>query len=196
MLLYVLLAAHVASAELITVSTDWKAPIITTNTAATVEVDVMPFLGEADWGGPYKSYRQALSGLGSEFVRFSPWFANPEIVVPELTPHVCNATTPASNWNSTYFDQVMADFQSGVCGPDAASGKCTHSVVQQLSTMPAWMYVGGYDKPLPAFPWNTTDPFDAYGAGNAYVDKTCGQVARYFGRLVGWYTAGGYHDEW
>ena len=33
-------------------------------------------------------------------------FANPEIVVPELTPPVCNATTPASNWNSAYFDQV------------------------------------------------------------------------------------------
>ena len=52
-------------------------------------------------------------------------------------------------------------------------------MVQQLSTMPAWMYVGGYDKPLPTYPWNTTDPFDAYGAGHAYVDKTCGQVARY-----------------
>jgi hypothetical protein len=122
-------------------------------------------------------------------------FANPEIVVPELTPPVCNATTPASNWNSAYFDQVMADFYGAVCGPDAAAGQCTHSVIQQLSTMPAWMYNGGYNKPLPADPWNTTDPFDAYGAGGSYVDKTCGQVARYFGRLVGWYTAGGFTDE-
>ena len=33
--------------------------------------------------------------------------------------------------------------RSAVCGPDAVRGKCTHSVVQQLSTMPAWMYEGG-----------------------------------------------------
>ena len=40
----------------ITVTVDWKSPIITTSTAATVEVDVMPFLGEADWGGPFDMY--------------------------------------------------------------------------------------------------------------------------------------------
>eukprot|EP00729_Bicosta_minor_P014046 gene14046-32181_t len=82
----------------------------------------------------------------------------------------------------------MKDFMEAVCGPDAAKGACTHSVVQQLSTMPEYMYVGGDAKPLPAYPWNTTDPFDAYKAGNALVDPTCKQMARYFGRLVGWYT--------
>lgn len=113
-----------------------------------------------------------------EFVRFSPWFANPRVVVPELTPHVCNTTHPSTNWNSTYFDEVMKDFQSAVCGPLASEGKCTHSVVQQLSTMPSWMYIGGDDEPLPTYPWNTTNPFNAYAAGNALVDKTCGQMAR------------------
>ena len=118
---------------------DWTSPIITTNTAATVEVDVMPFLGEADWGGPYKAYHAALANLGAEYVRFAPWFANPRVVVPELTPHVCDATHPSTNWNSTYFDGVMADFQSAVCGPEAATGVCKLSVVQQLSTMPEYM---------------------------------------------------------
>lgn len=122
----------------------------------------MPFLGEADWGGPFEGYKTALSNLGSEFVRMSPWFANPEVVVPELKPAVCNDTHPATNWDSKEFDKVIADFYGAVCGPDAAAGKCTHSVVQQLSTMPAWMYNGGYNRPLPAYPWNTTDPFDAY----------------------------------
>jgi hypothetical protein len=55
------------------VSVDWTKPVITTSTAATVEVDVMPFLGEADWGGPFEGYKTALSNLGSDFVRFSPW---------------------------------------------------------------------------------------------------------------------------
>ena len=162
---WVLLSGASANAndDVTTVSVDWTKPVITTSTAATVEVDVMPFLGEAEWGGPFTGYKKALTDLGSEFVRFSPWFANPEIVVTELKPPVCNATTPATNWNSTNFDQVISDFYIAVCGPDAAAGKCTHSVVQQLSTMPAWMYTGGYSKPLPADPWNTTDPFDAYG---------------------------------
>ena len=179
----------------LTVAVDWSSELITTQTAATVEVDVMPFLGEADWGGPFESYERALSQLDSEFVRFSPWFANPRVVVPELTPHVCSATQPSTNWNSTYFDGVVKDFMEAVCGPDAANGTCTHSVVQQLSTMPEYMYVGGDAKPLPAYPWNTTDPFDAYKAGHALVDPTCKQMARYFGRLVGWYTAGGFTDE-
>jgi len=177
------------------VSVDWNSPKITTSTAATVEVDVMPFLGEANWGGPYPKYLDALSNLGSDFVRFAPWFANPRVVVPELTPSDCTASQPATNWNSTYFDQVMADFMSGVCGEDAVNGECTHSVVQQLSTMPEYMYVGGDTSPLPSYPWNTTNPFDKYAAGGALVDTSCGQMARYFGRLVGWYTNGGFYDE-
>ena len=42
---------------------------------------------------------------------------------------------------------------------------------------------------------DTTDPFDAYSAGGALKDKTCGEMARYMGRLVGWYTNGGMTDE-
>jgi hypothetical protein len=94
----------------LTVTVDWDAAIVTTRTAATVEVDVMPFLGEADWGGPFDGYKKALDDLGSEFVRFAPWFANPRVAVTELTPHVCTATQPSANWNSTYFDAVMKDF--------------------------------------------------------------------------------------
>jgi hypothetical protein len=32
---------------------------------------------------------------------------------------------------------------AAVCGPDAAAGGCERSVVQQLSTMPSYMYKGG-----------------------------------------------------
>lgn len=198
----------------ITVGVDWSKPTVTTSTAATVEVDVMPFLGEQRWGGPFQGYSRALSTLGSEFVRYAPWFANPRVVVPELTPHTCSASQPAANWNSTYFDEIMADFQHAVCGPDAARGVCKHSVVQQLSTMPAWMYKGGYSKPLPANPWNTTDPFNAYAAGggaggpNVRPDgavlwsagvhaaaATRGACSPARPSQVGWYTAGGFHDE-
>ena len=41
---------------------------VETHTAATVEVDVMPFLGRADWGGPFNAYYEALANLGSNTV--------------------------------------------------------------------------------------------------------------------------------
>ena len=62
------------------------------------------------------------------------------------------------------------------------------------------MYVGGYCPDaspdcLPINPWNTSKDWTQYTAGHALVDKTCGQMARYMGRLVGHYTNGGHTDE-
>ena len=39
------------------------------------------------------------------------------MVVLELRPSDCTATKPATNWNSTAFDAVTADFMQAVCGP-------------------------------------------------------------------------------
>ena len=182
-----------------TVKVDWSTEKVTTRTAATIEVDVMPFLGRADWGGPFNAYYEALANLGAEYVRFAPWFANPRVVVTELSPSDCTATKPASNWNSTFFDGIVRDFMAAVCGPNADTGSCKLSVVQQLSTMPSYMYKGGYCPDatgcLPDYPWNTTDPFNAYNAGSVLVDPTCGEMARYVARLVAHYTTGGHHDE-
>ena len=83
------------------VEVDWAVEKVLSRTAATVEVDVMPFLGRADWGGPFNAYYEALANLGSEYVRYSPWFPNPRVVVAELTRGDCTKTKPATNWNST-----------------------------------------------------------------------------------------------
>lgn len=196
MLCTVALALGALGDSAVKIEVDWSTTIAQATTAATIEVDVMPFLGRTDFGGPFNAYYEALANLGSEFVRYAPWFPNPKVVVTELTPPDCTKDKPATNWNSTMLDQIVSDFMGAVCGPDAVTGACKLSVVQQLSTMPSWMYVGGMDPAtLPIYPWNTTDPFSAYAAGDELVDKTCGQMARYFARLVGWYTAGGYHDD-
>ena len=84
----------------------------------------------------------------------------------------------------------MSDFMAAVCGPDAAAGACKLGVVQQLSTWPAWMFKDGFKGDLPPA-WDTMDPFGNYGMGSSLVDPTCGQMARYLGRIVGWYTNGG-----
>ena len=50
--------------------------------AATVEVDVMPFLARVDVGGPFDKYYSALQELGSDYVRFAPWFGYPKVRLP------------------------------------------------------------------------------------------------------------------
>ena len=60
--------------------------------------------------------------------------------------------------------------------------------------------MGGYcpdasESCLPSYPWNTTSNFGLYAGGGALVDTTCGQMARYMGRLVSHYTNGGHTDE-
>ena len=60
-------------------------------------------------------------------------------MVPELNKTKCQG----DQWNSTLMDGIMSDFMTAVCGQRAVDGECGHSVAQQLSTMPAWMYEGG-----------------------------------------------------
>ncbi len=91
-----------------------SAPVVNASTASTVEVDVMPFLGRTPEGGPFEAYFEALSNLGSDFVRFAPWYPYPRVVVTELTPPDCTTTTPATNWNSTLFDGIVRDFMAAV----------------------------------------------------------------------------------
>jgi len=182
----------------IQVAVDWDAlPTRVASTAATVEVDVMPFLGRTREGGPFDAYAAALQNLGAEFVRFSPWFPYPRVVVPELRPPDCTQTKPATNWNSTLFDQIVSDFMLAVCGPGASLNfSCSHSVAQQLSTMPSWMYKGAWPLPdgtVPQDPWQYKG-FSAYSVGIELVDESCEPMAAYVARVVAHYTRGGHSD--
>ena len=197
-MLLVVAGPSAARREPITVPIDWTAERTRTRTAATVEVDVMPFLGRTDWGGPFCAYRHALQNLGAEYVRMAPWWPNPRVVVTELSPSDCTPTKPATNWNSTLLDQVMKDFYHAVCGPKAQQGACERSVIQQWSTWPSYMFTDGFQLvDLDPRPWVPNMKGSAvYGLeGTRLRDPSCGQIARYFGRAVGWYTRGGFVDE-
>ena len=191
----------------VNLSIDWATALAQTHAAATVTVEVMPFMARADWGGPFARYYEALAALGAEFPALRYWMPNPRLTVAELTPSDCTATRPATNWNSTLMDQITADFMTAVCGPGAAAGTCDKSVVTQISTMPSYLYVKGWcpnasASCLPENPYNTTLPNNLYvtgGPGQKFnpelVDATCESMARYVGRVVGWFTAGGFVDE-
>lgn len=175
---------------------------VSTTTAPTVEVDVMPQLARVNEGGSFPGYASAISNLGARYVRFSPWYAYPKVVVAELAKAECSANGKGSSWNVTHLDGIVADFMLAVCGPRAADGECEGglSVVPQLSTMPEWMYESdGVNRTalMPSDPWQyPSDKFDYYLVkGKPLRDPTCREMARYAARLVGWYTKGGFTDE-
>lgn len=192
-----------AAAAVVDITVQWDAPALrTVITAATVEVDVMPHLSRTPEGGSFDGYFAAVESLGASYVRFSPWFAYPSVVVPELAPADCSPNGRGSSWNSTLLDQVYADFMLAQCGPRAAKGECWQgrSVVPQLSTMPAWLYApDGRNRTsqIPRDPWTfPSGQFDFYLVkGKPLHDPSCEAMARYAARYVGWYTAGGFVDE-
>lgn len=156
----------------------------------------MPFLGRTADGGDFNGYFEALNNLDAEFVRFAPWFPYPKVVVAELYEPDCKKNY--TSWNTSLFDGIVKDFYSAVCGEGAMEGDCTHSAAQQLSTIPSWMFEGGGSDPagLPADPWEfVSGYFGYYNRGQILRDHTCKELAGYFGRLVGWYTAGGMTDQ-
>ena len=191
------------SATPVDVSVAWgSAPLRTTSTAATVEVDVMPHLARVKEGGSFDGYFSAVQNLDAAFVRYSPWFAYPGVVVPELYPADCSANGKGSSWNSTLLDQIYSDFMLAQCGPEAAKGECWHgrSVVPQISTMPAWLYAdNGVNRTaqIPKDPWQfPSGKFDFYLVKHTPLkDPTCTAMAQYAARYVGWYTNGGFVDE-
>ena len=84
----------------------------------------------------------------------------------------------------------------------------THPVIARCARLPMLSASGSASYPHDAFcqfkdgfngtlppEWDTMDPFSDYGKGSELVDQTCGQMARYLGRIVGWYTNGGFHGE-
>jgi hypothetical protein len=66
----------------IPVHIDWATELTRTRTAATVEVDVMPFLGRTEWGGPFDKYYAGLLTQGVPGVPQDPFAPPPGPRVP------------------------------------------------------------------------------------------------------------------
>jgi len=198
-----ILVSALATPPTVDISVSWdEPPVRTTATAATVEIDVMPHLARVSEGGSFDGFFAAVQNLGAAYLRYSPWYAYPGVVVPELYPADCSANGRGSSWNSTLLDQIYADFMLAQCGPAAAKGECWkgRSVVPQLSTMPEWLYSDeGVNRSaqIPHDPWQF--PSGNFGyylvRGKSLKDPTCTAMAKYAARYVGWYTSGGFTDE-
>jgi len=159
------------------VTINWDKTIIVSRTTPTLQVVYNPMLRP---GSPiHDGTFEALKNLGADYVRYVPWFPYPKAAVVELKA----PTKDQTFWDFTYADPAMDDFMNAQQG---------HSVVVNFSTIPVWMFKT--EKPVEVS--NNPDEVTwTYNQGHELRDTTCKEVAAYFGRLLSWYTKGGFTDE-
>lgn len=169
--------ASAQEAKLQKVDIDWSKTVIVSKSTATLQVVTNPMLNP---GAPmHDGSFSALKALGADYVRYVPWLPYPKIAVAELEP----PTKGKTSWDFTYADPVTKDFLAATEG---------HSTIMNFSTIPAWMFKT--DQPV-KYPDDPNQVFWDYTKGTELRDPSGKELGDYFGRLVSWYTKGGFTDE-
>jgi Glycosyl hydrolases family 39 len=156
---------------------NWDKTVLVSKSTPTLQVVVNPMLLR---GAPiHDGSFQALKELGADYVRYVPWEPYPKLAVAELEP----PTKEKTSWDFSKIDPVTLDFLNATSG---------HSTVMNFSTIPAWMFK--VDKPV-EYPADPLQVFWNYTQGTELRDPSGKEMGDYFGRLVSWYTQGGFKDE-
>jgi len=159
------------------VEVHWDKVIRVSQTTPTLQVVVNPPLRR---GTPvHDNAYKAVHDLGADYVRYVPWLPYPKLGVAELEPPKDGKTS----WDFTMIDPMTIDFLEATKG---------HSIILNFSTIPQWMYKSDKPNTYPADPNQVT--WD-YEQGTELRDPSCKEVADYYARLIGWYTQGGFTDE-
>ncbi len=156
----------------------WDHEVRVSRTTATLQVVVNPPLRRGT--AIHDRVFQALRDLGCDYVRYVPWLPYPRLGVAELEP-------PKEGTTSRDFSQVdplTIDFLEATRG---------HSVILNFSIIPQWMFKT--EKPV-TYPSDPDQVIWNYQQGTELRDPTMKEVADYYGRLVSWYTQGGFTDEY
>jgi hypothetical protein len=161
----------------IDVAVNWNKTTVVSKSTPTLQVVVNPMLLR---GAPiHDGSFTALKELGADYVRYVPWEPYPKLAVAELDA----PTKEKTSWDFSKIDPVTLDFLNATEG---------HSTVMNFSTIPAWMFKT--DKPV-EYPADPLQVFWNYTQGSELKDPSGKEVGDYFGRLVSWYTKGGFKDE-
>lgn len=96
----------------------------------------------------------------------------------------CNPPQNNTYWNFAHLDPMFDDFLTATDG---------HSRIVSFSTQPSWLFE--QDTPH-IYPDNATYTDWGYVVGSKLVDDSMQQLGDYYGRLVAWYTRGGFIDEY
>jgi hypothetical protein len=123
---------------------------------------------------------QSVRDLNADFSKLQPWFPYPKLAVAELDPPHDGRTS----WDFSLLDPIFVDFMQATS---------SHPVEMDIGTIPQWMFRTGKPVPYPSDP----DEIDwTYNQGAELRDPTAKEVADYFARVAGWYTKGGFKDEY
>jgi hypothetical protein len=172
-----LIFANSAQDQPLKLEVHWDKVVRVSRTETTLQVVVNPPLRR---GTPvHDNAYKAVHDLGADYVRYVPWLPYPRLGVAELEPPKDGKTS----WDFSVIDPMTIDFL------EAAKG---HSVILNFSTIPQWMYKSDKPNAYPADPDQVT--WD-YEQGTELRDPSCKEVADYYARLIGWYTQGGFTDE-
>jgi hypothetical protein len=172
-----ILSAQTTQIGGIAIVVDWNKVERTSRSTPTLQVVVNPPLrrGNVVHDGAFA----ALHDLGADYVRYVPWLPYPKLAVAELEP----STADKTSWDFSVIDPMTIDFFNATQG---------HSTILNFSTIPQWMFKTPAPVGYPADPnqvvWN-------YTQGSELRDPSMKELADYYARLVGWYTAGGFTDE-
>ena len=159
------------------VEINWGKTVLVSKSTPTLQVVTNPMLNP---GSPiHDGSFAALKDLGADYVRYVPWLPYPKIAVAELEA----PTRDKTSWDFTYIDPVTKDFLAATEG---------HSTIVNFSTIPAWMFKT--DQPV-KYPDDPNQVFWDYTKGTELRDPSGKELGDYFGRLVSWFTKGGFTDE-
>ena len=155
----------------------WDKVTSVSKTTATLQVVVNPPLrrGSTIHDNAFKS----LHDIQADYVRYVPWLPYPRLGIAELEPPADGKTS----WDFSLIDPMTIDFL------DATKG---HSVILNFSTIPAWMFKT--DTPV-TYPDDPDQPVWDYTQGTDPRDPSMKEIGDYYGRLLSWYTQGGFTDE-
>ncbi len=121
----------------------------------------------------------AIKDLGVDDLRYASGGPFVHLGVAELEPPSATKTS----WDFSYVDPITEDMMKATEG---------HTVAWTFAVIPQWMF----KTPEPVrYPADPKEAFWKYEQGTELRDPTGKEVGDYFGRLVAWYTKGGFTDE-
>eukprot|EP01117_Protostelium_nocturnum_P003541 TRINITY_DN1463_c0_g1_i1.p1 TRINITY_DN1463_c0_g1~~TRINITY_DN1463_c0_g1_i1.p1 ORF type:complete len:511 (+),score=124.59 TRINITY_DN1463_c0_g1_i1:66-1535(+) len=147
-------------------------------TTITLQVVVNPLLTRSN--PVHDNVWNSLAVTHSDLVRFVPWFPYPRYAVAAL--EAPNKTK--TSWDFSLIDPLVEDFLTATQGKDT---------VINFSTTPAWMWE--VDGEQPVVPKDPDQVIWDYTQGTKLIDDDFKKLGEYYGRLVSWYTNGGFKDE-
>lgn len=185
-----------AATQLIKIAPSWNQVAVVSRSTLSIDVCVYPHIRR---GHPlHDKLWKAFGGFAGDYQRILFWYAYPRLTVAELYPPKDGKTS----WNFTLLDPIVEDFMKSAKG---------RPVVMDMGTVPNWIYTPT-PQPIPSDPnelvWHyyakrptatlsrSAPSSQPRGVAARLSDEQVKLIAEYQARLVGWYTKGGFRDEY